>query len=232
MHAATLDPALTGTEALVERAASLLRSGLPLTMARLAALAPDTLLDPGMLEPILSPGGQPRSALVRALEAAAALGAGPLADLVPAMLLGSAGMLHRLHFLPFVESDPAARGEAVAASGDDDGLALARLLLGVAAESARVRRMAIESGLAHVGDGADRLAPLGRAAITARRALAVLRDALAATMPSLSATLDCSRPAAGDALDRLVEVGLAREITGRGRDRVYVDAMAWDVPPS
>ena len=40
-------------------------------------------------------------------------------------------------------------------------------------------------------------------------------------MPSLSDDLELSRPAAADALERLVDAGLATEITGRRRDRVY-----------
>ncbi len=40
-------------------------------------------------------------------------------------------------------------------------------------------------------------------------------------MPSLAADLALSRPAAADALERLGDAGLAVEITGRRRDRVY-----------
>jgi biotin operon repressor len=48
-------------------------------------------------------------------------------------------------------------------------------------------------------------------------------------MPMLSEQLECSRPAAGDALERLVEVGLAVEITGRQRDRVYACAHGFGI---
>src|SRR5690606_41331766 len=71
------------------------------------------------------------------------------------------------------------------------------------------------------------LASIGRAAVTGRRALATLRRDLATSVPALSAQLELSRPAAGAALERLVALGLAEEITGRGRDRVFVYAAAW-----
>jgi Fic family protein len=45
-------------------------------------------------------------------------------------------------------------------------------------------------------------------------------------MPILAEALDLSRPAAAAALDRLVELGVARELTGRARDRVF----AWAAP--
>jgi DNA-binding MarR family transcriptional regulator len=76
-------------------------------------------------------------------------------------------------------------------------------------------------------DEDEHLAQVGRAAVTGRRALAVLRDALATSVPDLSERLSLSRPAAGAALERLVELGLAEEVTGRARDRVFVYAAAW-----
>ncbi|MBX3173990.1 MAG: hypothetical protein KF709_06225 [Gemmatimonadaceae bacterium] len=217
---------------MVEQADRLLRTGLPLTVARLQPLLPELDLGTTALEAVLNPGGQPRSVLLRALDAARTLGSLPLADLVPTLVLGAAGLMHRVHILPFAEVDPDAFAESRALSSDDDHASLARLLLAAAAESARARRVALKAGLRDAADDASRLAPLGRAAITARRALGRLRLDLAATMPRLSEALDCSRPAAADALERLVEVGLATEITGRGRDRVYVDALAWAVPPA
>ena len=81
--------------------------------------------------------------------------------------------------------------------------------------------MAIEAVLRSLGEEDARLDPLGRGAINARRALALLRERFVTTMPSLAEVLSLSRPAASDALDRLVAAGIAREMTGRARDRVY-----------
>ena len=49
----------------------------------------------------------------------------------------------------------------------------------------------------------------------------VLRDELATSIPALATRLDCSRPAASDAVDRLVAAELATEVTDRARDRVF-----------
>ncbi|MFM9014310.1 MAG: hypothetical protein ACKORK_12260 [Gemmatimonadota bacterium] len=67
----------------------------------------------------------------------------------------------------------------------------------------------------------DRLAALGRAGHTARRALPLLRRQGALTMPILSEDLGISRPAATDALERMAAAGCAVELTGRARDRVW-----------
>jgi DNA-binding Lrp family transcriptional regulator len=67
---------------------------------------------------------------------------------------------------------------------------------------------------------------LGRAAITARSALALLRRRFVTTIPALADDLGLSRPAANDAVERLVALGLAREVTGRARDRVFAYGAA------
>lgn len=193
-------------------------------LATLAALAAPQL---ELLDAALRPGGHPRSVLLRAVDAARALEVGPLAELVPALLLVAAGLTERLRLLPFAEVESAGRATALAAAADDGGEAFAQLLLSECAESARARRLAARRLLRDIAQDEDRLAPLGRAAITARRALGLLRRDLATTIPTLSVALACSRPAAGQALERLTELALAVEITGRGRDRVFVDALAW-----
>jgi hypothetical protein len=73
-----------------------------------------------------------------------------------------------------------------------------------------------------------RLDALGRAAITARRVLQRLRDQLAVSVPALAEALGASRPAASDALDRLVGMEIAVEVTGRARDRVFALRSALD----
>jgi len=209
------------------------RSGAPLTVARVlahdASIAGTLPMDLAALDEALRPGGQPRPVLLRAVAAAAACGAGVLAELVPALLLCSTGMTDQLRVLPFAGVDRAPRAEALVAWRAGDEELFTALTLSECAQVARERRMGIRRALVAIGEDESQLAPLGRAAITARRALAVLRDQLATSMPQLSELLDCSRPAAGDALERLVEAGLAVEITGRQRDRVFVCARAYSL---
>lgn len=209
------------------------RTGAPLTVARLLAhdaVVPGTSpMDLTALEHVLRPGGQPRPVLMRAVAAAAACGDGVLAELVPALLLCSTGVTDQLRVLPFHGVEGAVRAEALSAWRAGDEEPFVALVLGECGQVAREKRMAIRRALVAMGEDETRFAPLGRAAITARRALAVLRDQLATSMPQLSVQLDCSRPAAGDALERLVEAGLAVEITGRQRDRVFACAQAYTI---
>lgn len=149
-----------------------------------------------------------------------------MAQLVPALLLCSAGLTDQLCLLPFDGVEHGARSTALHAWRDGDPEPLTALLLDECARAARQRRLALRRDLKALEHDEAALAPLGRAAITARRALAVLRESLATSVPQLSPHIECSRPAAGDALERLVEVGLAVEITGRQRDRVFACARA------
>jgi hypothetical protein len=230
VHVEACSPHLMQLREMVEAEEGRARSGAPLTVARVLAhdaRIPSALpMDLAALEEALRPGGQPRPVLMRALAAAAACGDGVLAELVPALLLCSTGMTEQLRLLPFAGVDGAHRAEALTAWRAGDEEPFAALALGECARAARERRIGVRRALAAMNDDEAHLAPLGRAAITARRALAVLRDQLATSMPRLSERLECSRPAAGDALERLVEVGLAVEITGRQRDRVYVCARS------
>ena len=227
------------------------RTGAPLTVARVlayvesvglhdvtasdaherAASAPIDLtpIDLDALDQALRPGGQPRPALLRAVAAAAAIPGGAIAELVPGLLLCSTGLTDRLRLLPFAGVDVASRIDALVALRTGDVEPFTAAALNACAEDARTRRMALRAALSAIASDEDLLAPLGRAAITARRALGVLRESLATSMPQLSVQLECSRPAAGDALERLEEVGLAVEITGRQRDRVYACARAYSV---
>ena len=233
VHLEACPPQLMQLQELVDAEERRARSGAPLTLARVlahdATLHGAASMDLEALEEALRPGGQPRPVLIRAVAASAACGDGLLADLVPALLLCSTGLTDQLRVLPFAGADAAARTEALIAWRAGDGEPFSALVLGECAQMARERRMAIRRALIATREDQSRLAPLGRAAITARRALVVLRDQLATSMPTLSERLECSRPAAGDALERLVEVGLAVEITGRQRDRVYACAHGYGI---
>jgi Fic family protein len=52
----------------------------------------------------------------------------------------------------------------------------------------------------------------------------VLRRDGAINVPDVAIALGISTPTAGAAVERLVELGIAREITGRARSRVFVYA--------
>lgn len=229
VHAATLASSLEHWAQVVDDQVRRVRSGVPLSASQLAREADSAgaAADLPALEGALRSSGERRPVLVRGVSAAAALGEGPVSELAPALLLCATGHLDRPWLLPFADAEQGARREALAewVAGDPDPLL--DTLLSACSTTARVRRVALRRLLQAAPSEEESLAALGRAAITARRALAVLRDGLASTMPALAERLECSRPAAGDALARLVELGLAQEITGRDRDRVFVHAAAW-----
>lgn len=231
LHAASLSPALESWARVVDDEVRRVRSGSPLSANRFASYleGPLAFRDPSALDSALRSSGELRSVLLRGVTAAAAVGDGPLAELVPALLLCAAGHLDRPWILPFADADPTTRHEGLLAWTDNDPAPLLDTLLSACSTSARARRLALRRLLQGAASEDDTLAPLGRAAITARRALAALRESLATTMPGLAERMQCSRPAAGDALERLSAFGLAREITGRERDRVFVHAATWSV---
>lgn len=230
VHVAACPPHLMQLHEIVTLEERRARSGAPLTIPRLlehqTVLGVVHALDAEALAEALRPGGQPRPVLLRAIAASVACGEGPMTQLVPALLLCSAGLTDQLRLLPFDGVEREARATAIQAWREGEPEPMTALLLDDCARAARQRRLAIRRELKNIDTDEAALAPLGRAAITARRALAVLRESLATSVPQLSPQLDCSRPAAGDALERLVEVGLAVEITGRQRDRVFACARA------
>lgn len=207
------------------------RSGSPPTLGRVQEWLEAPLDDSvtARLEAALRSAGPARSVMLRAIEVAALLPDGVAGRIAPALLLCAAGITDHVRLLPFAEMDPAARTEGLAAwtAGDEEPFTLAALA--ECARAARARRLPLRRLRDADRAGLQKLDALGRGAITARAAFAELSERLATTMPALASALACSRPAAAAALDRLVDVGLASEITGRARDRVYVHAASWDV---
>lgn len=226
VHAAALPAALDGWAAVVDDEVRRVRGGAPLVAHRFSRIGDIQALED--LEQALRSSGELRSVLLRGVSAAVAVGNGPLAELLPALLLCATGHFDRPWILPFADAEAASRAEGLVAWREGDPAPLLDVLLSACSTSARSRRLALRRLLHALPLEEDALATLGRAAITARRALAVLRDSLAISMPTLAERLECSRPAAGDALERLVHLNLAREITGRDRDRVFVHAATWD----
>ncbi len=62
---------------------------------------------------------------------------------------------------------------------------------------------------------------LGRAAYSALDVLARLRDEIVITVPETARALGLTPPTAGAAVARLIELGIAREVTGKARSRAF-----------
>jgi hypothetical protein len=111
-----------------------------------------------------------------------------------------------------------------------------RTLGGTLAALAREARAA-ERGLTaarELGDADERRVrgSLGRAAYSALDVLALLRDQIVITVPETARALGLTPPTAGAAVARLVELGIAREITGKARSRAFAyDGMVRAVAP-
>lgn len=226
VHAAALPDELALWQQRLEDGERRARSGAPIGVPEHLSLGAD---ERAQLRDALRPGGQPRSVLLRAACVAgviAAEGCSADAELLAAFVLTAAGSTDRVRFLPFAELS-AGRAEALEAWRAGDPQPFTQAALSALALTARRLRVQVRLLLDAREAEDEHLSSIGRAAVTARRALQVLRDSLATSMPDLAQRLACSRPAAGDALERLVALGLAEEITGRGRDRVYVWAGAW-----
>jgi len=68
---------------------------------------------------------------------------------------------------------------------------------------------------------AERVQALGRGAANTRRIFSTLRDRPVATVTDLAERTGVSFPTAAKAVESLIALGIAREVTGRRRDRVF-----------
>jgi Fic family protein len=66
-----------------------------------------------------------------------------------------------------------------------------------------------------------RVAQLGRAAGSALQVFDLLRNRIALSLPRAAHALGLTWPTVSSAMHRLEDLGIARETTGRARDRVY-----------
>jgi hypothetical protein len=212
-----------------------LRTGTPLSVKRWETLAPGLATYAGrdLLEAEWSDGTTGRSVLDLAVATAAwfdddtITGNGQdVAALAAALLLCATGRTAHLRVAPFAALSRARRREAAGRWREGAPEEWATLAVEAIIASARRRRDALSGLAAARARDDERIATLGRAGINARRTLSHLHGTLASTMPIVAEALDLSRPAAAAALDRLVELGVARELTGRARDRVF----AWAAP--
>ena len=178
------------------------------------------------LEAIWREPSASRSVLERALDSAAWSPNFALSEASAALLLCAGGRTDRVRIVPFASADPVERAVAIAAYRVDDTDAWTSLALRTLAVRARTARLAARIVIDAHGAEEEQLRSLGRAAITAHSALALLRRRFVTTVPALAEDLELSRPAANDSVERLVALGLAREVTGRARDRVFAYSAA------
>ena len=68
----------------------------------------------------------------------------------------------------------------------------------------------------------QRVSELGRAAGSAMRVYDLLRERIVLSIPRAAAELELTWPTVRAALQRLEQLGIVREVTGRSRDRLYV----------
>lgn len=130
---------------------------------------------------------------VRGVRAAIARAAAPLSD----------GLMAGPHVLPVTADDVTGALHALADAGD----------------AARRRVSAYHGACVQA---AARCREFGRGSASALALLDALAAAPAMTVAGVSTALGLTIPTAGAAVDRLMAAGLLREITGRGRDRVFV----------
>lgn len=90
------------------------------------------------------------------------------------------------------------------------------------ANEARAMRRRVAGYRATCADAAERCREFGRGGPTAAALAELLASRPAITVADAATALDVSAPTAGAAVERLMSAGLLREITGRGRDRVFV----------
>jgi hypothetical protein len=227
LHAGSLPEALASRASLLRDEERRVRSGAQLSAERLRAGGIE-IRDPAALNAELRAGGQVRPVLLRATAATAAVGSASVGSAVAALLLCGAGVTDRVRLLPFADLETTSATEAIQRLHDGDPTDWNVAALSELARAARQRRLDLIDAVHAMPEEYARLDALGRAAITARRVLQLLRDQLAVSVPALAEALGASRPAASDALDRLVGMEIAVEVTGRARDRVFALRSALD----
>jgi hypothetical protein len=219
-HDAALTPAERAVRDLLVEEERRARSGGIPSLARLTSLdrTIETYPDADRLEAALRAGSD-RGVLERILDLTAWAPSTGVGECLAALTLVSAGRTDRLIILPFI--DVASRADAHEAWRAGDESPWRSLTLTALIAQLRARHDALRAITAGQARENERLAALGRAAVTTRPVLDLLRRSIILTMPIVAEDLDCSRPAAQQALERLTSLGVARELTGRGRDRVW-----------
>ncbi len=213
-------------------------------IAELLGMAPSDFGAPGAAEGPLGEPGARTPPLLRAVHASGAIlqsaprddgnaatsGARRAAALAVALLLCVGGSTTDAWLTIPLAGDPLlTAGPADTDAGWDEWMRAAFAALAREARLAE-RGLAVARARAEADEERVREA-LGRAAYSAVDVLRLLRSDLALTVPDAARTLQQTPPTAGAALARLEELGIAREVTGRARSRVFVypalvDALA------
>jgi len=219
-HDAALMPAERVVRDLLVEEERRARSGRIPSLTRLTPLDPtiETYPDAERLEAALR-AGSVRGVLERILDLTAWAPSTGGGECLAALTLVSAGRTDRLILLPFIDVESRAAAHESWRVGEETSwrdLALTALVAQL-----RARHDALSAITTGQSREEERLAALGRAAVTTRPVLDLLRRSIILTMPIVAEDLDCSRPGAQQALERLSSLGVARELTGRGRDRVW-----------
>jgi Fic family protein len=152
-------------------------------------------------------------------------GNGRIGRLLISLIFGAEGVLTRpfFYFSLYLKENRADYYDAlqrVRANGDWEGW-LHFYLLGVEA----VARQAAHTTLAlrtMFEVDQQRVTQLGRAAGSALRVYDLLRERIVLSAPRAAEELGLTWPTVNGALQRLVGLGIAGEVTGRSRDRLYV----------
>jgi hypothetical protein len=221
----------------IEDEERLARGGAPLTLTRLERAgftldesasggARDRLAQVLRVHPREEEAGARPAALERALAIAALLPIREEGEAAASIILCAEGRTASVRMLPFGDLPLAVRDEATASWRAGRLEPWRSAALEALAAGARRRRARCERARATMAEEEERIGREGRAAINMRRAVALLREELAITVPALADALGLSRPAAGDAIARLVASGIAEELTGRRRDRVFAYRLA------
>lgn len=204
------------------------RGGASLTLGRFARVAANVQARTDGIERALrgAHASSRPSALHRALDVAAWMGDRAPGEAAAALVLCAEGRTAHVRLLPFEDVEDAQREDALRLWRDGDEDRWSALALEALTARARRVRAALETAQGALPRQDSAIDALGRAGITARRAMAELRTGLVTTVPLLASELGLSRPAADDALLRLSALGLVVEISGRKRDRVFAYAAA------
>ena len=151
-------------------------------------------------------------------------GNGRVGRLLISLIFGAEGLLSQpfFYFSLYLKENRSAYYEAlqrVRTHGDWEGW-IHFYLVGVDA----VARQAADTTLALrelFQHDQQRVGSLGRAAGSAMRVYECLRERIVLTIPRAAAETGLTWPTVNGALWRLQQLGIAREVTGRNRDRVY-----------
>ncbi|MBA4072863.1 MAG: hypothetical protein C0497_13645 [Gemmatimonas sp.] len=205
------DPHLRRTAVALDAAAEMMRAGHALT--------------PGRLEEAMRAGEMVLPVMPRDFEetlCASEVESWPALLLVAALSSGACGRMRTVAAFIARAAVPLAGGLTadvfvVAPCADDKTSALHSL-----ANTARSLRRCVAVYREACANAAEQCRAFGRGGPSAAALARLLASRPAMTVADAARALDLSAPTAGAAVERLVGAGLLREITGRGRDRVFV----------